>query len=123
MKLHLYLVLLLITPQAAVVPADELVQILSAAEATYHNFNNIPPEAFPLFLPAKTYLRMMDGTIETPYFPRRLNGAIMQVRRGCWPALEQIFLKTSCLTTRSNTSRLFVVKKCSNACGKIHHLD
>ncbi|MEW5318036.1 MAG: hypothetical protein WDW38_009289 [Sanguina aurantia] len=65
--------------QAAVVPPEQLSRILSAAEATYHNFKDIPAEAFPLFLPAKTYLRMMDGTIDTPFFPRRPNGAIIQL--------------------------------------------
>ena len=42
-------------PQAPVMPEAEFERALTAAEATYHTFRDIPREAFPLFLSSKTW--------------------------------------------------------------------
>ncbi|KAI3424745.1 hypothetical protein D9Q98_008134 [Chlorella vulgaris] len=37
----------------------------------------VPAEAFPLFLSSRQFLRLLDGTIEQPFFPRRADVSIM----------------------------------------------
>ncbi|KAG2432292.1 hypothetical protein HYH02_013015 [Chlamydomonas schloesseri] len=65
--------------QRAALRDHEWERASAAFSATYHTFKDVPPEAFPLFLSSRTYLRMLDGTTERPFFPRAANGAIIQV--------------------------------------------
>ena len=45
-------------------------------EEEYPILRGIPTDVFPLFLTTRQYLRMLDGTLSEPFFPRRENGAV-----------------------------------------------
>lgn len=68
--------------QRAALRDHEWERASAAFNTTYHTFKDVPPEAFPLFLSSRTYLRMLDGTTERPFFPRAANGSIIQVGAG-----------------------------------------
>ena len=57
--------------QAAVLPPAEAAVAAAAAAVEYHTFSCIPDEAFPLFLSNQQYLRMLDGTVQQPFFRNR----------------------------------------------------
>lgn len=44
------------------------------ADKEYPILRDIQEDAFPLFLTTRQYLRMLDGTLSEPFFPRRENG-------------------------------------------------
>lgn len=65
--------------QSAVLPAEEWEAVSAAAAAQYHTMRDVPDAAFPLFLSSRNFLRMLDGCLQSPFFPRAANGAIIQV--------------------------------------------
>eukprot|EP00955_Chlamydomonas_euryale_P044350 352864-Chlamydomonas_euryale.AAC.8 len=58
-------------------PEAEFNRVVAAGEASYPTLRDVPREAFPLFLSSRTWLHMLDGTLQAPFFPRHPNGAIM----------------------------------------------
>ncbi|EFN58513.1 hypothetical protein CHLNCDRAFT_140575 [Chlorella variabilis] len=58
----------------AVTP-DRAAAYAAAAARPYHSFKGLPEEAWPLFLSAKQYLHMLDGTLRQPFFKRRADGS------------------------------------------------
>ncbi|PSC71609.1 TPR and ankyrin repeat-containing 1-like isoform A [Micractinium conductrix] len=57
----------------AVTP-DRAAAYAAAAAQPHHSFRGLPEEAWPLFLSAKQYMHMLDGTLRTPFFKRRADG-------------------------------------------------
>lgn len=56
---------------------DVLVDYLHASSEEYATLAQVPDAAFPLFVTTKTFLRMLDGTVKSPFFPRRENGTVL----------------------------------------------
>ncbi|PSC76135.1 TPR and ankyrin repeat-containing 1-like isoform A [Micractinium conductrix] len=63
--------------RAAVVAPEAAAAYAEATAAEPATLRDVPPEAFPLFLSSRAFLRMLDGTIEQPFFPRRADGTIL----------------------------------------------
>jgi len=62
--------------QAAVLSEKDLQELTKLVQSDYHVLRDIPENVFPLFLTTRQYLRMLDGTLSKPFFPRRDNGAV-----------------------------------------------
>ena len=50
--------------------AEESKRLEELSKAEYHSLANVPAEAFPLFWTTRQFLRALDATVETPFFPR-----------------------------------------------------
>jgi hypothetical protein len=75
----------------AVTP-DRQAAYAAAAAQQYHTFRGVPEEAWPIFLSAKQYLHMLDGTLRKPFFRRHPDGSFLyesggrggRLRPPCW---------------------------------------
>ncbi|GMH41232.1 hypothetical protein BSKO_09142 [Bryopsis sp. KO-2023] len=65
--------------QAAVLSKDQLQHVIDLGKNAYpfRPFRDIPSAAFPLFLTTHQFLRMLDGTLQEPFFPRKEDGTLM----------------------------------------------
>ena len=58
--------------QASVMgPAAAAQAAAAAAQADIFTLRTVPPEAFPLFLSASRWLKLLDGTLAEPHFFER----------------------------------------------------
>ena len=69
----------LLLPQMAVMGAAEYSRMVEVAAWPLHTLHEVPDEAFPLFVTSKQWLRLLDGTVARPFFPRAPSGAVIQV--------------------------------------------
>ncbi|GMH41224.1 hypothetical protein BSKO_09134 [Bryopsis sp. KO-2023] len=69
--------------QAAVLSKDQLQHVIDLGKNVYpfRPFRDIPSEAFPLFLTTRQFLRMLDGTLQEPFFPRKEDGTLLHEDR------------------------------------------
>lgn len=54
-------------PQMAVLSPSEQALVIAARSQRYHSLQDIPDEAFPMFLSSKQYLAMLDATVAQPF--------------------------------------------------------
>jgi hypothetical protein len=53
--------------QMAVLTPSEQAKVIAARSRQYHSFQDIPDEAFPMFLSSKQWLAMLDVSVPEPF--------------------------------------------------------